>query len=132
MAWRAEGSTRIHWAIYDGNTWNEQPVLDQRTGSVPALVSDGNNVYMAWRQDDDDHIEWSVLSGSGWSTPQVLDDRRSASGPALGVLGSGRLVMVWAGAPGDMWWSQFENSQWGPQQGFNDRQMGRGFRATLA
>src|SRR6266545_3153461 len=134
MAWRKEDSTRIWWDTFDGSFWGGfgHTLTDRATPAVPSLASDGNNVYMAYRRESDDCLEWSVLVGSTWGAPQPLFDRRSATGPTLWALGPGKLVMIWGGVHGDMWWSQFENGRWGPQQGFADRRLGRGFRANLA
>lgn len=137
MAWRGIGDdTRIFWAAYDGQVWEEPRVVPgAQTSKPPALACDGTDVHLAWRNASDDHISWTRQLGSTWWPPQVLDDRRTAGGPALGATeGTGGLVMTWVGGTGDVriWWSQYDNDHWGPQQVFTDRQMNIDLRASLA
>jgi hypothetical protein len=56
------------------------------------------------------------------------------TGPALGVVGAGNVVMVWPGIDGDsgLWWSQFNEGQRSDQQAFTDRQMTGNSRIGLA
>jgi hypothetical protein len=130
LAWRRLGnddasSTAITWASYDGtdtDAWVGPHTTDMHTNKVPAIASDGTNVYMAWRRVEDDHIAWSVLLGTQWREPRTLDDRRTAGGPALGVSAQGHFVMVWVSSTDDrLYWSRFQDGQWDAQQVFDDR-----------
>jgi hypothetical protein len=122
VAWRLKGSEEITWGSYDGDIWEGPHRTGMHTNKVPAIASDGTNVYMAWRRVEDDHIAWSVLLGTQWREPQILDDRRTAGGPALGVSAQGHLVMVWVSSTDDqIYWSRFHDSQWDAQQVFSDR-----------
>jgi hypothetical protein len=139
LAWRGRGTdTRIHWHWFDGTGAQDGAIADdQQTSEVPSLVSDGTTLHMAWRNVEDDHISWSTLTGPPeaptWQPRQVLDDRRTAGSPALGASDPGSAVMVWAGAAGDtaLWWSYFENGQWGPQHAFTDRHLDVPMRVGL-
>lgn len=137
MAWRGRGdNARISWAVFDGETWEQRGAVPEAlTSKPPTLACDGNVVHLAWRNTDDDHISWTRQLGSTWWRPTVLDDRRTAGGPALGATeGAGGLVMAWVGGTGDVriWWSQYENDRWGPQQVFTDRQLDIDLRVSLA
>ncbi|GAB2968576.1 hypothetical protein [Saccharothrix stipae] len=136
MAWRDAGGDKIRWAVFDGHLWTEPRVVPGAQASkTPTLACDGTLVHLAWRNASDDHISWTRQLGSTWWPPQVLDDRRTAGGPALGATeGTGGLVMTWVGGTGDVriWWSQYDNDHWGPQQAFTDRQMNIDLRASLA
>jgi hypothetical protein len=119
----------------DDNEFHFVSMLDdQRTRNVPALTSDGTNLYLAWRAVDDYALAWSMLTDSGWTPTNTFGDRGTRTGPALGQAGGRKLVMVWPGVDGDtrLWWSEFENGQWGGQQPFADRQMNGNFRINLA
>lgn len=122
------------WWELDNDLWRESGTVPHAQASAPpALVSDGNALYLAWRNVDNDHISWSVSAGGNWTAPRVLTDRRTSAGPALGVLGTSDLVMVWKGSGDDpvMWWSRFRDGTWGPQQAFADRKMYAHLRASL-
>ncbi|WP_433528040.1 hypothetical protein ACQPYA_16885 [Micromonospora sp. CA-263727] len=129
------GGTRIALHAFDQDLMVvEENYTSWRTTEIPALASDGDNLFMAWRGLEDLNIHWAVVSGSTPSGEQVLRDRATAAGPSLGVVDRGRLVMVWVGAPGDtaVWWSEYRNGRWGPQQAFSDRKMYVALRASLA
>lgn len=148
IAYRNRGNdTRISWHTLNRDLKGAEPnYTNWRTTTVPALASDGNNLYVAWRGAEDVNIHWAILAGPDASPHerQVLRDRGTAGGPSLGVLevrgglpGAAtrrELIMTWVGIPGDIhvWWSAYRNGKWGPQQAFNDRWMNVPLRASLS
>ncbi|HEX2314855.1 MAG TPA: hypothetical protein VHJ17_14025 [Thermomonospora sp.] len=135
MAFRGpDDQSRIRWRSYDGGGWTNYEYTELRTSHVPALASDGVDLFMAWRNAHDDHISWARFTGTSWGAPQTLGDRRTDNAPALGVADTGKLVMVWVGTGGDpaLWWSEYSGGQWGPQQAFSDRSMKPRLRVSLA
>lgn len=117
--------TTIIWGSYDGTTsdaWVGPHNTGILTTNVPAITSDGTNVYMAWRRLEDDHIAWSVLVGSQWREPRLLEDRHTSGSPALGASAQGQLVMTWVSSTDDqVYWSRFHDDQWDAPQVFTDR-----------
>ncbi|RLK58610.1 hypothetical protein [Actinokineospora cianjurensis] len=145
IAWRGPGTnTDVSWWELDDRTasgsylWQESGTVPHAQASAPpTLVSDGNAMYLAWRNAQDDHISWSMSVSGNWFEPRVLTDRRTSAGPALGVVGTSDLVMVWKGAGADpvLWWSRLRDGwfgQPGPQQAFPDRKVFADLRASLS
>jgi len=144
IAWRGPGTnTDVAWWELDDRTddgsylWQESgTVAHAQASTPPALVSDGNVMYLAWRNVEDDHISWSISVSGNWSEPRALTDRRTSAGPALGVVDTSDVVMAWKGSGDDpvIWWSRFQHGWFGepgPQQAFPDRKMYADLRASL-
>ena len=95
MAWTApdlNGNPAIWWSQFtndfasmDDSGWSEPaPIGDRASSDSPALVADGEQIYMAWKGLDDESLNWSRFDGISWTPPLPLVDGRSSAGPALG------------------------------------------------
>ncbi|MGI8334339.1 hypothetical protein ACRYCC_30670 [Actinomadura scrupuli] len=132
IAYRGPGTvTDVSWWELDNHTqsgsflWQESGTVPHAAASAaPALVADGNVMYLAWRNVDNDHISWSwSVNGSFWAPPRSLTDRLTSAGPALAALNTSDVVMAWKGGGPDphIWWSRLRDGVWGEQQAFPDR-----------